>query len=239
MYTGAIALIDALGFRRIWERHKPDDVLSALKAMKDRMEGRIKAQFSSQPWMQCEVAFLSDTIAISMALEEATQNRMAMSVLYLGDVISWILEDTLRSSIPMAYRGAIAIGSYEVSPHFIIGPAVDEAAATYELAQGAFIWVTPRAHAEIARWLKDQPHNTHLVKYDVPLKTGDVFRTYTVSPLEQAQNEHDAHVLARNLLTIFSDPRIDVAIKRQHTSRHLCECYKWRHFALPPELTNF
>jgi hypothetical protein len=239
MYTGAIALIDALGFRRIWERHKPDDVLSAMKAMKDRLERRVKAQFSSQPWMQCQVAFLSDTIAISMALEESTPDRMAMSVLYLSDVISWILEDTLRSSIPMAYRGAIAIGSYEVSSHFIIGPAIDEAAAAYELAQGAFVWLTPKARAEVAGWLKNQPHNTHLVKFDVPLKSGDVFRTYTVSPLEQAHNEHDAHVLVRNLLTVFSESRIDVAVKRQNTSRHLCECYKCRNLALPPELTSF
>ena len=33
MYPGAIALIDALGFRGIWDRHEPDDVLIELKTM--------------------------------------------------------------------------------------------------------------------------------------------------------------------------------------------------------------
>jgi hypothetical protein len=49
MKTGAVALIDALGFRGIWGRHKPDEVLTALRNTKDWFEGRIKEQFSSQP----------------------------------------------------------------------------------------------------------------------------------------------------------------------------------------------
>ena len=74
MNTGAVALIDALGFRGIWERHNPDDVLAALRTLKDWMEARIQAQFSPQPWIQCHVAFLSDTIAVSMALDESNKN---------------------------------------------------------------------------------------------------------------------------------------------------------------------
>src|ERR1700681_13506 len=112
MKSGAVALIDALGFRGIGGRHKPDEVLTALRNTKDWFETRIKEQFSSQPWIQCEVAFLSDTIAVSMALAESTESREAMSVVYLVDVISWVLDRVLRSSVPLAYRGAIAIGSY-------------------------------------------------------------------------------------------------------------------------------
>src|ERR1700687_1740403 len=110
MKTGAVALIDALGFRGIWERHVPDDVLAELNTMKDWLETRVKAQFCSQPWIQCEAAFLSDTIAISMALDESAENREALSVLYLAEVISWVLDRALRSSISLAYRGAIVVG---------------------------------------------------------------------------------------------------------------------------------
>lgn len=236
MNTGAVALIDALGFRGIWGRHKPDDVLTALKATKDWMETRIDAQFSSQPGMHCHVAFLSDTIAVSMTLDGSAQNREAISVMYLGDVISWALAQTLRSSVPLAYRGAIAVGSYEVSPHFLIGQAIDEAAGAHEIAQGAFIWVTPGARGHVARWLKDQPRNTHLVKFDVPLKGGDIFNTYTVSPLEQAQNEADANALTRSLLGTFSGPSMDVAVKRQNTTRHMRACFAWRNFSFPEDL---
>lgn len=237
MKTGAVALIDALGFRGIWGRHKPDEVLTALRNTKDWFEARIKEQFSSQPWMQCEVAFLSDTIAVSMALAESTENREAMSVVYLADVISWVLDRVLRSGIPFAYRSAIAVGSYEVSPHFLIGQAIDEAAGAHELAQGAFIWLTPGARGHVARWLKDQPHNTHLVKFDVPLKGGDTFNTYTVSPLEQACSEGDACVLAQSLLATFSNSNVDVAVKRQNTSKHMRACYEWRRFNFPADLS--
>ena len=235
---GAVALIDALGFRGIWGRHPPDEVLSELKTMKDWMEARVTAQFSSQPWMQCQVAFLSDTIAVSMALEQSTENRDAMSVVYLSDVISWVLDRMLRSHVPLAYRGAIAVGRYEVSPHFLLGPAIDEAAAAHEMAQGPLIWLTPHARDEVARWLKHQPHNTHLVKFDVPLKSGDSFNTYTVSPLEQAGGEDDAKMLVRTLLGTFSGSNLDVAVKLQNTVRHLRACYAWRKFALPEELST-
>jgi hypothetical protein len=235
--TGAVALIDALGFRGIWGRHKPTEVLTELKAMKEWVEGRIQTQFSSQPWMQCAVAFLSDTIAISMALDASTPNREAMSAIYLGDVITWILDRMLRSCVPLAYRGAITIGNYELSPHFLIGQAIDEAAAAHDLAQGAFIWLTPRARDEVALWLKNQPRNTHFVKFDVPLKSGDTFSTYTVSPLMQARGPDDANSLTSNLLRTFSTQNMDVAIKRQNSARHLRACYAWRGQNAPPELS--
>lgn len=116
MNTGAVALIDALGFRGIWGRHKPDEVLTELKTTKDWMESRVNAQFSSQPWMQCQVAFLSDTVALSMALDESTKDRDALSVLYLCDVISWVLDRMLRSNVTLAYRGAIALGATRFLP---------------------------------------------------------------------------------------------------------------------------
>lgn len=84
---GAVALIDALGFRGIWGRHDPHEVLTFLKALKDRIEERVTIQFATQPWMQCQIAFLSDTIAVSMMLDSATPDREAMSVIYLCDVI--------------------------------------------------------------------------------------------------------------------------------------------------------
>jgi hypothetical protein len=237
MNTGAVALIDAMGFRGIWGRHKPEEVLGALNDMKSWFEARIREQFQSQPSMQCQVAFLSDTIAISMALAESTENTAALSVIYLGDVISWVLDRVLRSAIPLAYRGAITVGSYQVEPHFLIGQAIDEAASAHELAQGAFIWLTPSARHHVARWLEEQPQNTHLVRFDVPLKGGDTFDTYTVSPLEQAKSAEDANTLMKALLASFSNQAMDVAVKRQNTVRHLKACCAWRNFAFPSDLT--
>jgi hypothetical protein len=160
-----------------------------------------------------------------------------MSVLHLCDVISLVVDRTLRSSIPLAYRGAIAVGAYEVSPHFLIGQAIDEAAGAHELAQGALIWLTPAARDPVALWLRNQPGNTHLVKFDVPLKGGDSFSTYTVSPLEQARDQADADLLTRSLLATFSGNHMDIAVKRQNTARHMRACYSWRKFHPPAELS--
>lgn len=235
---GAIALIDALGFRGIWGRHDPSDVLTIMKDMKGEIESKIAFQFKTQPDFNCQIAFLSDTIAVSMTLSESVEHRTAMSVIYLCDVLSWILNWTLRSKVPLAYRGAIAVGSYELSSQFLIGPAVDEAAAAHEIAQGAFIWLTPNARDLVSQWLRDQPENTHLVKFNVPLKGGDTFETYTVSPLEQSWSAADADIITRALLGTFSGNSVDVAVKRQNTIRHMKSCYAWRKFPIPQMLVD-
>jgi len=236
MKTGAVALIDALGFRGIWSRHRPDAIMEQMKSVQSWFETRIKEQFATQPDFHCDVAFLSDTIAISMTFDGGNEHRMALSVVYLGDVISWVLDRVLRSPIPLAYRGAIAIGEYEVSPHFLIGQAIDDAAAAHELVQGAIIWLTPPARDKVADWLQDRPGNTHMVKFGVPLKGGDTLDTYTLSPLEQAKNGDDAEGLTANLLATFTGPSIDVAVKRQNTIRHIRACYQWRQFAPSAQL---
>jgi hypothetical protein len=226
--TGAVALIDALGFRGIWDRHPPEEVLSELKQMQSWMEERVRFQFSSQPHMQCKVAFLSDTAAVSMALPTTTESREALSVIYLCDVLSWILNRSLRSRVPLAYRGAVAIG----------GPAIDEAAAAHERAQAATIWLTPNARDAVGAWLRTQPNNTHLVKFSVPLKLGESFRTYTVSPLEQAGGEDDANFLANKLLDTFTGGTVEVAMKRQNTENHLRACYHKRGYRFPEGFTK-
>ncbi|MCC8951114.1 hypothetical protein H8A97_40205 [Bradyrhizobium sp. Arg62] len=238
MQTGAVALIDALGFRGIWNRHNSQQVLDALKDMKDVIEAKITNQFATQPSFQCSIAFLSDTIAISMALDDPRDDydRVGSSVLYLADVVSWILEHSLRSKVPLAYRGAIAIGEYELSAHFLIGQAIDEAAAAHERSQGAMIWLTPGAKDRVSNILRNNPRNTHLVRFPVPLKGGDTFPTFTVSPLEQARGQDDANALTQTLLHTFSSPQVEVAIKRQNTIRHVRACYEWRGLEIPQDL---
>ena len=237
MRTGAVALIDALGFRGIWRRYDPNAVLTELKAAKNQIEAHV--HMNAQTYMDQQVAFLSDTIAISTLVRETENHRLAWAVLYLGDVIAKVLDMRLRSNMPLAYRGAIAVGNYGVSPHFLIGEAIDEAANARDLAQGAFIWITPGARDEVAQLLKDKPEcATGLVEFDVPLKSGDTFNTFTVSPIAKVRSADDAHALTRRLLETFSSRRMDVAIKRQNTIRHMRACYASRKFSIPAELST-
>jgi hypothetical protein len=239
MQKGAVALIDALGFRGIWNRYPPEAVLSEMKSVKNWFEDKISEQFKMQHDFNCNVAFLSDTIAVSMAYNGGPdEHREALCVIFLGNVISWVLHRVLKSEIPFAYRGAIAIGEYEVSQHFLIGQAIDDAASAHELAQGAIIWLTPGARESVAEWLGLRPGTgSHMVNFDVPLKGGDTFTTYTLSPLEQARDFNDAELITHNLLATFSIQSVDVAVKRQNTIRHMCACYRARGFEPSSQLT--
>lgn len=232
MQTGAVALLDALGFRGIWGRHDPAKVLENAIQTREWMEERIRKQFAGQPGYQCQVAFLSDTVAISMALAPA-KNYEALCTVYLCDVVSWILKKTVQSEVRLTYRGAIAVGTYDFSAQFLIGQAIDEAAAAHQLSQGAIIWLTPRARDAVKEWLIPSPHNTHLVEFNVPLKGGDRFKTYTVSPLVQTGSEDEANALTKDIFSTFDVPTIDVAVKRQATEDHLRACYQWKGYRFP------
>jgi len=140
MKEGAVALIDALGFRGIWRRSPPDQVLNKLSGMKGRVEADL-AHIGSQPEMQFEAAFLSDTIAIALALPDTVpaKDRAALSVIYVTDIVARILYYAANGPVPLAYRGAVAYGEYEVGPHFLLGEAIDEVAGAHESADGALV----------------------------------------------------------------------------------------------------
>ena len=114
---GAVALIDALGFRGIWQRYNPGTVVAELDAAKNQIEAQV--QSNREVYLDLRVAFLSDTIAVSALIRDEPEHKLAWSVIYLSDVIVNVLDLRLRSNVPLAYRGAIAVGDCRVSPHFL------------------------------------------------------------------------------------------------------------------------
>src|SRR4051812_32862570 len=113
MKEGAVAMIDALGFRGIWGRYSPDVVIANMSSLKMQLDRDIE-ELSTQPIMQFESTFLSDTIVIGLSLPEAVgSNRNALSITFVTDILARILAWSARSSTPLAYRGAVAYGEYE------------------------------------------------------------------------------------------------------------------------------
>ena len=136
--------------------------------------------------------------------------------------------------MPLSYRGAVGFGDYALDANFIIGPAVDEAAAAHETAQAAIVWLLPRAREHVSRWLGPQPTSTHLVSTDVPLKGGDTLWSYTVSPIVQASDPADSLNIVQPSLDSFTPSEaVDVEVKRQNTAAHLHACYSWRGWKTP------
>jgi hypothetical protein len=149
-----------------------------MHVLKHRVEEDLR-EIGIQPEMQFEATFLSDTVVLGLSLPANIPNHVALSAIYIGDIVSRILTYSARSSTPLAYRGAVTCGEYEIDANFIMGRAVDDAATCYESAEAAIVWLAPSANDLVSAWLHGQPHNTHFVKHAVPLKGGGSFHTYT------------------------------------------------------------
>jgi len=235
MKEGAVAMIDALGFRGIWQRWPAGTVLADMHALKDRLEQDVR-EVAKQPELPLEVTFLSDTIVLGLAVPTNIAEHAALSVVYAADIVTRVLAWTAQSARPLAYRGAIAYGQYLLTQHFVIGAAVDEAAQHHEAADAAIVWLLPSALDAIRERLQREPDNTHLVPHDVPLKTRGKFNSYTVSPIIQAASECDAREMAKKILATFQSGgtnAVDIAIKRRNTLGHLQSCFLRRQWRLP------
>jgi hypothetical protein len=179
-----------------------------------------------------EVLFLSDTVAIGMPIiknrgratptvEEidhevhalALASALAGEIIYRGG----------SEPIPMAYRGSISFGDYEMDPPFIIGDAVNDAAEHYELADVAGVWLTPSALA-IWRAGLDRTNPATAVAYHpytVPLRSGGSFDSVVANIFHNNfAGKPERQQWIKSLLDTFQGP-ISVHIKRQHTARLL------------------
>src|SRR5437660_7527028 len=163
MKAGAVAMIDALGFRGIWDRWPAAEVMGNMHALKQRVEDDLR-QIGTQPEMQFDATFLSDTVVLGLSLPATIPNHVVLSAIYVGDIVSRILTYSARSSTPLTYRGAITCGDYEIDASFVMGRAVDDAATCYELADAAIVWLAPSASSLVGAWLPGRPHNTHFLK---------------------------------------------------------------------------
>ena len=211
MQFGTIALIDALGFKGIWNdrRGGVSNARTTLRAVKSVLDS--ERTWAEEHWQSLtahesvpEFAksirftchFMSDTAAIAASVPmpepgEDYPGQRAWSPMVLNAtvyVICRALAPAIRAAAlaptPIAYRGAIACGEMDIDDEFTIGPAVDDAASGMEAADGAFVWFMPSA-LTFCRGM--EPHNWYTVwerttEFDVPLK-GKTFRTRVINPL--------------------------------------------------------
>lgn len=240
--TGAVAVLDALGFKGIWKSWRPEDILRKLEDTVNRTDG-----FEAEQLLHGEVhrlkqvrrlRFLSDTIVIASSITANPEAEASPSMLAgydrdaLFDVCNavaglqrWMLRSALGP--PLAYRGAIAFGEFLIRGSFLIGPAVDEAAEAEKLAEGALVWFCPSALKRLTNSLgfdlpgAARPGRDFPVKlpWAVPLKGGHRFETAVVRP--DGSNDE----LLGNLNAAFrldaENTRVDVIVKYQNTREFL------------------
>jgi len=211
-------MMDALGFKGIWRRSpgEPDRAEAVLAKMK-RLRAvtqnvRIEKGTDGPVAMRCEC--ISDTIVLGL-WPNSPPATPQVPFIFASQFIRVLCQEALREPPVLAYRGAVAYGRFEMEDGFVIGPAVDEAAESMELADGAFIWFTPSALARVEDGVSG---GLFAHKYAVPFKGGATFETFVLVPWLPGSADRGAEA-ARALLETFDSRSLSVAIKRQNTKR--------------------
>lgn len=237
MQTGAFALIDALGFKGIWDKHGEDQILAKLEDM--QRTTREQVTFANGSPIQgvpshfgdVHVTFLSDTIAMGCELGQAapasdgllTERVLAISRLVL--LLSGLLKSAALTNPPLAYRGCISAGRFTIRGNFILGPAVDQVAEAERLAEGAFVWLNSAARdmLEAEEIAKEPafPAALCLHRTLVPMKDCQLFETLAVLPYKPDDSEDLKTRINGRLLSSFDDRKHEVVMKRDNTRRFL------------------
>ena len=234
MREGALALIDCLGWKGIWQGIDE----SVLIAKLDMIQVEVKAEVDkincehhdlSYGSIEAQIRLISDTVAVSIQYENDVPLVDDITKAYLVRTASLSVVRIQRLFLDreprIVLRGCISYGNHLVVSNFIIGPAVDEAAAHYELAEGAFVWLLPSAGVpyNYANLLLHDIGSL-LILYNMPLKGGTRLKSLVINPL-YLENSTDR----RNLVSIaFLQSmgrvnRLDVWLKRQNTMDFLEE----------------
>jgi hypothetical protein len=217
---GAVALVDALGFRGIWGRANPADLLWTLHRY--RRYATEYAESAAKFGIKVNIAAFSDNVVIAATLETGSDPDQCSSV--VARIVAEMQIDALESPCPLAYRGAIARGKVFADTYFVVGEAVDRAATWMEQADAALVWCLPDSqhYSEIQRL---QP----LTPFSVPLKDGRRLPTQAVNPFASFMLDRDVTRAKRiddfgsRLISTFTGRDPNVAIKRHNTIEFLRE----------------
>jgi hypothetical protein len=202
MRVGAFALLDCLGFKGIWRRRstKPEELLEFLFATKRSANSdlRIAQTISGVHGDKVELkfAFISDTVAVSALYKEGYKpppSDEGFLVSVVAASCGEVQKRFLQAPTPLALRGCITYGEHVVIDAFFAGPAVDDAASLGEIAQGAFMWLTPDAANVLRRFHRAFPE---LMRNTVGLN------------LEQRAARADE--IIRRMIVVFPGPQADL-----------------------------
>lgn len=166
MKEGAFAILDCLGFKGVWARPEikidptvlPAFFEEVLKSV-EKLVTRVIVDQLLNGKGEFRATIISDTIVISASPSDEAPLNLVQQGYLINAVASAAAELAIRflnGPTPLLLRGCITYGSFIVRGNFFVGPAVDEAASFAEVAQGAFIWLTPAAGARYAACIEHQ-----------------------------------------------------------------------------------
>jgi len=236
---GAVGVVDALGFKGIWNRYPLDAVRRTLEEIRkyaleevSKMMKRLYAHGVARPFEIAAFSF-SDTVIFTAVTSKAerSSDALAGAAGLVAAGISYLMRRAVCSEVPLIFRGAIATGECFVDHDrgMFLGPAVDEASELEKKAEGAFVWLSPETCTlDLNDWNRRTWENL-LSQYDVPLKGCSPIRTKVVNPFVHVSHVADEFAKIRDgylsFLSSKSRPeatdREDVVRKRVNTEKLL------------------
>ncbi|MCZ7652514.1 MAG: hypothetical protein M5U13_15635 [Thermoanaerobaculia bacterium] len=232
-YRGAVVMLDALGFKGIWNRAGLRQLLEALRSLETATRKGAEDLASAIAGLRPRIAvrFLSDTVVctVSHAIpfseegadggEGAGPPMLRVGPFSVEVAIGFAAVAQSRAAclgVPLALRGCIGFGDFMVDRNFLVGPAIDEVAEHHQRAEGAVVWLLPSAEAQLdlagggldGRGL---PPEALLRGVPSPLKSGGGERLSIVNPLAVP----GVPDFVESLLATFGDPPASEEIRRK------------------------
>jgi len=175
MKNGALAYLDILGFKGIWQRETVQKVIAIMNGVETLVKDTYRESPSDKGWnVRSEpfVTILSDTIVIGY---EAEENPSCLFL--LCNMVYNLIHSFLNYGLFL--RGAITYGRYIRERNTFIGPAVDDVAEWYEVPDMIGVVTTPKCNYQIDRYnpfimlVKNLSVQAY-IKYDVPDKNNKI-----------------------------------------------------------------
>jgi len=218
--NGAVAVVDALGFKGIWKRAMhPQVVFDALSTSKERVKADEKMLTGYLKGVgSFTVRFFSDSVVIVCTGDLPP----GLAINAVASSVASLMAAALLPSHPevrLTYRGCIAYGPIIAHDEFFVGSAIDEAAEASSCAEAAVAWLLPSAVAHI----RVEDVEPYLVPWGVPTKVPGNLNTYIVNPFPQFEESEltEGEAMTRCLATFGAAPSLSVAIKKQNTENAL------------------
>jgi len=229
---GAIAILDALGFKGIWARENTRAVLDRLIALRrtglDLQGEDCSGVLVNDLGLRHRVRCMSDTIVVTVVVKgpNAPTRALYKAMFSAAMIAGQIMYNALHGTPAFLFRGCIAAGKMKEQADFLIGPAVDEAAERFEVAAGPFLWLAPSALAVHERYedtFNDRLEPAIMLPYKVPLKNGKKAKTQAFTYFGIINSRDWREALKQRLLTSFgTEPlRPDIKAKKQNAAKFL------------------
>lgn len=171
---GAICILDALGTKGVWKQRNPESVIENWENYVNAVERNLKI---SNNQINYNIYAFSDTLIITCSGNLPIEKIL----LDLGINITVAISYGLPYGIFL--RGCISIGDFYESQKMILGPAIDEAAQYYEIANWIGVHLAPSAFSAMDRLIPitDNLLVNHYKLYPTPLKNGGILNTYVIA----------------------------------------------------------